>query len=165
MRHETDQPTEAEFRQTVGHFATGVAVITSQDGNGPVGMTANAFSSLSLDPMLILVCFDNSARTLPVVAQTKRFAVNLLRSGDSDLSHSFASNSTHSEKFEQIDYELRAGAPILRNALAWLTCDLQELIETGDHTIGIGRVTGTGHDLEGEPLLWFRGEYRDLKQD
>src|SRR3954453_18863766 len=81
----------AAYRDVIGHFATGVAIVTCQGSGGPAGLTTNAVTSLSLDPLLLLVCFDNSSRTLPVVRDARRFAVNVLRAGQEDLAAAFAS--------------------------------------------------------------------------
>jgi flavin reductase (DIM6/NTAB) family NADH-FMN oxidoreductase RutF len=150
------------FRAVMGHFTTGVAVVTAQGGNGAVGMTTNALCSLSLDPLLVLVCFDNAARTLPVVRETARFGVNVLRAGHEGMSGQFASKLPLERKFDEVGYSLEHGAPVLDDALAWLVCDLRELLPGGDHTIGIGAVRAMGHG-EGEPLVWYRGGYGSLK--
>jgi 3-hydroxy-9,10-secoandrosta-1,3,5(10)-triene-9,17-dione monooxygenase reductase component len=123
-------------------------------------MTANAVCSLSLDPLLALVCFDNDARTLPIVQDARRFAVNVLASHQEDLAGVFASKLPESEKLDAVEHRLEDGLPVIEGSLAWATCDLQELIPGGDHTIAIGRVTsmGLGH---GAPLLWYGGRYHE----
>lgn len=121
-------------------------------------MTANAVCSLSLDPLLALVCFDNDARTLPIVREARRFAVNVLASHQEDLAGVFASKLPESEKLDAVEHRLEAGIPIIEGTLAWAACDLRELIPGGDHTIAIGEVTALGLG-EGEPLLWFGGRY------
>ncbi len=153
---------QRRYRAVIGHFATGVSVITGQGPGGPGGMTANAVCSLSLEPLLLLVCFENSARTLPIVRDDRRFAVNVLASDQRPLSRVFASKRTEAAKFEAVAYELRDGLPILAGALAWLACDLRELVPAGDHTIAIGAVTEMSHTTARDPLLWYRGEYRTL---
>ncbi|MDX6699613.1 MAG: 3-hydroxy-9,10-secoandrosta,3,5(10)-triene-9,17-dione monooxygenase reductase component [Solirubrobacteraceae bacterium] len=150
------------FRAVMGHFPTGVAVVTARDEQGAVGLTTNALTSLSLDPLLILVCFDNASRTLPVVRATERFAVNVLRAGQEHLAGRFASKLPLEEKFGDVPHHDEAGVPILAGALAWIACDLRELLPGGDHTIGIGAVTAMDHD-EGEPLVWHRGAYTALR--
>lgn len=146
------------FRAVMGHFATGVTVVTALDRGRAVGMTTNAVCSLSLDPLLVLVCFDNTARTLSVVRHTERFAVNVLGAGEEDLSGQFASKLPVEEKFELVEHSTRHDVPILDSALAWVACELRQLVEGGDHTIGIGAVVGMDHG-EGQPLVWFRGAY------
>jgi flavin reductase (DIM6/NTAB) family NADH-FMN oxidoreductase RutF len=154
----TPEADRQRFRAVMGHFTTGVAVVTAQGPDGAVGMTTNALSSLSLDPLLLIVCFDHEARTLPVVRETGRFAVNVLRAGQEGLSGRFASKLPVDRKFDDVPHSLERGAPVLYDALAWLVCDLRELLPGGDHTIGIGEVVAMGHG-EGEPLVWYRGAY------
>ena len=125
------------FRSVMGNFATGVTVITATAEAGPVGMTANAVASLSLEPLLLLVAFDNTARTLQVVRETERFGVNVLGAGQQELARLFASKAPEDAKF--------AGVP--------------HTMHDGDHTIGIGAVE-SAEAGEGRPLLWFRGSYR-----
>ena len=157
------EPDRQRFRVVMGHFATGVTVVTGSGPNGAVGMTTNAVCSLSLDPLLVLVCFDNSARTLPVVRETRRFGVNVLRAGQEGLSGQFASKMPPEEKFELVEHTIEHGVPILTGALAWLACELLELVPGGDHTIGIGEVIAFDHG-EGEPLVWYRGAYTSVKR-
>jgi len=152
--------TRQHYRSVIGHFATRVTVITGSGERGPVGMTANAMCSLSLEPLLLLVCFDNEARTLPVVRQSGRFGVNVLGTDQHELSGVFASKMSEGEKFHGVDHRLAHGVPVLGGVLAWLACDLRELHQAGDHTIGIGAVTEMQHAHEaGEPLVWYRGRY------
>jgi flavin reductase (DIM6/NTAB) family NADH-FMN oxidoreductase RutF len=157
----TPEADRQRFRATMGHFATGVAVVTARDDRGAVGMTTNALTSLSLDPLLLLVCFDRAARTLPVVRETGRFGVNLLRAGQQDLAGRFASKLPVDEKFGDLPHALEGGVPVLEGVLAWVVCDLRELLPGGDHAIGVGEVAAMGHD-EGEPLVWYRGAYTSL---
>ena len=149
------------FRDILGVFPTGVTVVTARDATGPAGLTTNAFTSLSLDPPLILVCFDNASRTLPVVQAAGRFAINVLRDGQEELAAVFASKRVHTEKFDAACHSEQGGVPVLDDALAWLVCDLEELLPRGDHTIGIGRVTDL-RAFDGEPLVFHRGAYWGL---
>jgi 3-hydroxy-9,10-secoandrosta-1,3,5(10)-triene-9,17-dione monooxygenase reductase component len=148
------------FRAVMSHFTTGVTVVTANSPAGPVGMTANAVCSLSLEPLLLLVCFANEARTLPLIAGTKRFGVNVLAAGQEDLARMFASKLPEEEKFAGVQHSVHDGIPVLDGVLAWVGCTLQETIPGGDHTIGIGAVTAAEAGAEGEPLIWYRGEYR-----
>ena len=150
----------ARFREVMGHFATGVTVVTASGPEGPVGMTANAVASLSLDPLLALVCFANGARTLKVVRQTRRFGVNVLASGQEDLARLFASKAPEAEKFAGVQHAVHDGIPVIEGTLAWVGCTLERLIPGGDHTIGIGAVTAAERATEAPPLIWYRGEYR-----
>src|SRR6202022_898459 len=149
------------FREIFRSFPTGVAVITATGPSGPVGMSANAVCSLSLDPLLVLVCFDVTARTLPVVRDAGRFAVNMLRDDQRELSRTFASKMPEQEKFAGVGHREEAGVPVLDESLAWVICDVQQLLPVGDHEIAIGAVQSMS-DVSGEPLVFFRGGYRAL---
>jgi flavin reductase (DIM6/NTAB) family NADH-FMN oxidoreductase RutF len=149
------------FRDVFGHFATGVAVITSAGPSGAGGMTANAICSLSLDPLLALVCFENRARTLPIVRDAGRFGINVLSAAQERLAGVFASKLPESEKLEGVAHRIEQDVPIIEGSIAWAACELRELIPGGDHTIGIGKVVALGLG-GGEPLLWYRGQYRAL---
>ncbi|HEY2768463.1 MAG TPA: flavin reductase family protein [Solirubrobacteraceae bacterium] len=153
------------YRQTIGRFATGVAIVTAQSAEGPVGMTANALCSLSLDPLLLLVCIDNSARTLGPIEATGRFAVNVLRAEQRALADAFASKEPKQQHFAEIAWRLHQDVPVLEESLAWLVCDLRELHPGGDHTIGIGAVTDMDQDLRGRPLVWYEGRYGTLNDE
>src|SRR5918912_3851884 len=144
------------FREVFGRFATGVAVITGAGPAGAGGMTANALCSLSLDPLLALVCFENEARTLPIVRQAGRFGVSILSADQPQLAGVFASKLPEHQKLEGVDHRLEHGAPIIEGAIAWGVCELRELIAGGDHTIAIGEVVALGLG-EGDPLLWYTG--------
>jgi len=147
------------FRSVMGHFATGVTVVTVATPDGPIGLTANAVCSLSLEPVLLLVCFDNEARTLPALRENGRFGVNVLGSGQADLARLFASKLPEHEKFADVPHTVHDGIPVIEGVLAWVGCRLERLIPGGDHTIGIGGVEAAEAG-EGEPLLWYRGSYR-----
>jgi 3-hydroxy-9,10-secoandrosta-1,3,5(10)-triene-9,17-dione monooxygenase reductase component len=149
------------YRTVFGHFATGVAVVTAAGPAGEGGMTANAVCSVSLDPMLALVCFEQNARTLPLVRDAGGFAVNVLRAGSEDVARVFASKVPEGDKLRDVAHRREAGMPILDAALAWIVCELRDLIPAGDHEIAIGRVIAM--DIaEGDPLLWYSGGYRSL---
>ncbi len=149
----------SRFRSVMGNFATGVTVITATGPAGPVGMTANAIASLSLDPLLLLVAFDNSARTLTVVRDTERFGVNVLAAGQERLARLFASKAPEAAKFAGVPHSVHDGLPVIDGGLAWVGCRLEKLLPGGDHTIGIGAVE-SAEAGDGDPLIWFRGSYR-----
>ncbi len=155
-------PDPERYREVVGHFATGVAVVTCAGPAGPAGLTTNAVASVSLEPLLLLVCFDNASRTLPAVEATGRFAVNVLREGQEDLARVFASKKVGDQKFAAVTHTVAHGVPVLDDALAWLACDLRELLPGGDHTIGIGEVTHLDADPAGRPLLFYQGAFAGL---
>jgi flavin reductase (DIM6/NTAB) family NADH-FMN oxidoreductase RutF len=154
------EPDPELFREVFGRFATGVAVITSATAAASGGMTANALCSLSLEPLLALVCFENNARTLEIVREAGRFGVNVLAAHQEDVARVFASKLPESEKLEGVSHRYHAGVPIIDGALSWVVCSLQDLIAGGDHTIAIGDVVALGLG-EGEPLLWYAGQYHE----
>src|SRR5258708_15798923 len=121
-------------------------------------MTANALCSLSLDPPLALVCFQEGARTLPIVRDAGRFGVNVLAADQEHLAGVFASKVPEEEKLESVEHTTVAGVPIISGTIAWAVCDLRELVAGGDHQIAIGEVIALGRG-EGEALLWYRGGY------
>src|SRR3954451_22198640 len=130
-------PDASGLREAFGRFPTGVAVITAPGG----GMTANAVVSLSLEPLLVLVCFDRNARTLPLVQDTRRFAVNVLGRGHEALARHFASKVPGAGKLAAVAHRDEGGVPVLDEALAWVVCVRERLEQGGDHEIAIGRVT------------------------
>jgi flavin reductase (DIM6/NTAB) family NADH-FMN oxidoreductase RutF len=139
----------------MGQFATGVAVVTTR---GPAGLTTNAFSSLSLDPMLVLVCLDLESRTLAAVREHERLAVNVLAAGQRELAVRFAGKSSHAEKFHDVPWREQAGVPVLEGCVAWLAGPVRELVPGGDHTIAITAVDALGAP-GGEPLIFHAGAY------
>lgn len=149
---------ERSFRKALGCFASGVAVMTTADAAGrPVGVTVSAFSSLSLNPPLILFCLDR--RTSGIEAfRTGSFAVNILREDQRELSIRFASR--RDDKFAGLECRSGAtGAPLLPNCLAVLECTTERVADGGDHEIFIGRVEHMEYQTGGQPLLYFRGAY------
>jgi flavin reductase (DIM6/NTAB) family NADH-FMN oxidoreductase RutF len=155
------QPDPELFREVFGRFATGVAVITGAAAAASGGMTANALCSLSLDPLLALVCFANNARTLSIVREAEQFGLNVLAAGQEQVAEVFASKLPEAQKLEVVEHRYESGVPIIEGALSWAACELRDLIAGGDHTIAIGEVVAMGRG-QGEPLLWFGGRYRDL---
>ena len=147
------------FRAVMGNLATGVTVVTASTPDGPVGMTANAVCSLSLEPPLMLVCIDNTARTLPAIRAAGRFGINVLAAGQDDLARLFASKQPEREKFAGVAHTVHDGIPVIEDVLAWVGCRLERVIPGGDHTIGIGAVEAA-EGGDGEQLVWFRGSYR-----
>jgi 3-hydroxy-9,10-secoandrosta-1,3,5(10)-triene-9,17-dione monooxygenase reductase component len=153
----------ADLRAAMGHFATGVAVVTASDAEGrPFGTTANAISSLSLDPPLVLACLRRTSETLAALRQTGRFAVNVLGAGQRPLSERFACRA-QPDTWDGVAHRLPDGVPVLDAALATVECALHEIADGGDHVIVIGRVVAVGHpDDREEPLVFFRGQYAAL---
>jgi len=157
--------THAEFRQALGSFATGITVITL-DSEGEVhGMTANAFTSVSLDPMLVLVCVDQRASTHAHLHAKKRFGVNVLAESQRVISEYYARpGRTHDRAAEEAGATFdrtKHGTPVLHGALAYLECKLHSAQDAGDHTIFIAEV----EDVvvrDGRPLLYFESKYRGI---
>ncbi|WP_413991856.1 flavin reductase family protein [Labrys okinawensis] len=158
------------FRGALGLFATGVTVVTaSHPEAGLIGITANSFSSVSLDPPLVLFSIANTARSLSAFLEAPGFCVNVLRKDQRALSVRFArqgSNKSGGNKWEGVDYTPgRFGAPILPNTMAAFDCLHHAQYEGGDHRIIVGRVVDMEHNVEGEPLLFFGGRYRALGEE
>ncbi len=150
-----------EFRAALGAYATGVTVVTAVGDNGPSGATANAVTSLSLDPPLMLACLDRGSRTLTSVRAQGRFGVNVLAAGQEELARRFAGKDPEEAKWEGVEWSDSDGLPRLPGALMWAACELRDLIDGGDHLILTGSVLAV-ESRDGQPLLFHRGDYRDL---
>jgi flavin reductase (DIM6/NTAB) family NADH-FMN oxidoreductase RutF len=153
-----------DFRKVLSHFASGVTIITTCDTDGrPTGLTASAFSSVSLDPPLILICVAHKSQSYPAILERGRFGVNFLRREQEDLSRRFATSRL--DKFDGVPHHVTAnGVPILTEALAHVECVTVNKHDEGDHTVFIGRVDACG-TADGMPLLYFRGKYESLRGD
>lgn len=153
--------TGARFRRVIGCLATGVTVVTTrQDDGRPCGLTANAVTSVSLEPPLVLVCIDKKSESYPHFALAGVFAVNVLTEAQSDVSLRFAVSG--GDKFRGVPFHWGAtGAPVLDEHLAWVECRIVQAYDGGDHTIYVGRVEAADSG-DGRPLLYFRGAYRSL---
>ncbi len=156
----TVQP--ADFRQTLSRFASGVTVVTARTAGGrPVGVTASAFTSVSLHPPLVLVCLGKATVDLPAFAEGDHFAVNILDERQKDLSAAFARRG--GDKFAEVAHETwKTGCPILAGCIANLECARTEVHDGGDHVIILGRVEGLCCVEGARPLLHFRGGYHRL---
>jgi flavin reductase (DIM6/NTAB) family NADH-FMN oxidoreductase RutF len=153
-----------DFRRVLSHFASGVTIVTTVDANHrPTGLTASAFTSVSLEPPLILVCVAHSSQSYPALVASGRFAVNFLRADQQEASRRFATSKIESAaKFDGVPYRLGSlGLPLLDEALAYVECVTANRHEEGDHTVFIGRVEACG-TTDGAPLLYFRGKYASL---
>ncbi len=154
-----------EFRDACGLFATGVTVLTSGKAPSFHGMSANAFSSLSLDPPLVLVCIDKKTHMLEVLQETGAFTVNVLSREQEKLCRYFASSDrTYGpEEFADVRYSIGAtGTPRLDGAICVLDCTVHDVARGGDHDIYIGEVQALECLNEGEPLLFYSGHYRSV---
>jgi flavin reductase (DIM6/NTAB) family NADH-FMN oxidoreductase RutF len=150
-----------EFRTALGAYATGVTVVTAIGPNGPSGATANAVTSLSLDPPMMLACLDRGSRTLTSVRAQGRFGVNALAAGQEAVARRFSGKEPEAEKWESVEWSESDGLPRLAGGLMWVACELRDLIDGGDHLILTGNVLAA-ESGEGRPLLFHRGAYRDL---
>ena len=154
------------FRRVVGHFATGVTVITVEREPGLVhGMTANSFTSVSLDPLLILICVDHNARLLSFLEVQGRFGVNILKDDQQFVSEHFAKPWQDYEASERLGIRFRwtdLGIPLLQDSLAHLACNVVAKYPAGDHTLFLAEVE-TMDVGEGNPLLYHMGKYRRLE--
>jgi flavin reductase (DIM6/NTAB) family NADH-FMN oxidoreductase RutF len=150
------------FRDALGCFATGVTIITAMDSDGkPIGLTANSFTSVSLDPPLLLVCVANNAGSAPVLRAAERFAVNVLQIGQQPTSNRFAGKGE--DRFANTAWEVgEFGTPVLTSSLSSFECARVAVHEGGDHFILVGRVLKAMFEPRRDPLLYFRGKYRRL---
>ena len=150
-----------DFRRVLGHFATGVTILTTVDGESrPTGLTVSAFCSVSLDPPQILVCVDHKSQSYPALRDGASFAVNILGAEHESISRRFA--TTRLDKFDGVPWSPgRLGVPLIDGALAHLECRTVSRHVEGDHTILVGRVE-EARNGGGEPLLYFRGKYGRL---
>lgn len=152
-----------DFKAVMGSFCSGVTVVTTVDGEGGKwGITVSAFSSLSMDPPLCLVCIDKRAGSLGTLNEAKKFAVNLLSDQQDGLSNNFASRKD--DKFADVEHEAgpATGCPVFPGALAWMECEVTEVLAGGDHDIFVGKIVGVKVDSEAKPLLYWRGAYGDI---
>jgi 3-hydroxy-9,10-secoandrosta-1,3,5(10)-triene-9,17-dione monooxygenase reductase component len=156
---ETPQPvTPQAMREVLGHFVSGVVVITSVGPEGPIGFTCQSFSSLSLDPPLISFSPARTSSTWPKIREIGRFCVNVLASDHSEYSNGFARSGT--DKYAGVNWApAPSGAPILDGVSAWIDCTLWNEYDGGDHTMVVGQVADLGADAARLPLLFYRGSY------
>jgi (E)-2-((N-methylformamido)methylene)succinate hydrolase len=161
-----DQIDAVAFRGAMGSFVTGVTVVTVRCVDGDLhGMTVNSFSSVSLDPMLVLVCLAGSSRGLDLIDDAGVFGVNVLSRGQEGVSRWFANRHrpADSTMFEGLAIDLGAtGCPTLRDAAAAFDCRVHRLVLAGDHVIVVGEVVSLTHRPELAPLVFYAGGYRPL---
>jgi flavin reductase (DIM6/NTAB) family NADH-FMN oxidoreductase RutF len=148
-----------ELRKLMASWTTGVAVVTSSDESGPRGATTNALTSLSLDPLLVLVALDHTSNTLEAVRNSGRFCINVLAADQEEIARRFATKASGEEKLAGVPHELVDGVPVLGGAVAWLACELDGELEGGDHTILLGRPLEAGTDPEAKPLVFYGGRF------
>jgi 3-hydroxy-9,10-secoandrosta-1,3,5(10)-triene-9,17-dione monooxygenase reductase component len=151
-------PDPATYRTVLGHFATGITIVTAFDGEEPVGMACNSFTSVSLEPPLVLFCAAKSSTTWPRIQNSSKWAANILGEDGEEISRVFAQKGA--DRFSSISYTIgRSGAPILRDSLAFVDCETIAEHDAGDHVIVIGKVLELGYASEGKPLIFYRGGY------
>lgn len=163
-----ERPAEApmvgsdEFRRVCGRFATGITVVTTLDHDrNPHGLTVNSFTSVSLNPPLVLVCIDYRAKILETFRRAEQFGINVLSEGQRDVSQAFARRGEN--RFQGVEWNAgESGVPLLPGALAWLECSLVNAVDAGDHAILIARVNRAACH-EGRPLLYFASAYEHLR--
>jgi flavin reductase (DIM6/NTAB) family NADH-FMN oxidoreductase RutF len=141
---------------------TGVTIVSAPGARGPAGATANAVTSLSLDPPLMLACLERASRTLAAVQTSELFAINVLRAGQAELARGFASKAPHDAKWAEVAWSERHGVPVLAEALLWIACELRDIHDGGDHAIVTGSIVALDGSGGGEPLVFHRGGYRGL---
>lgn len=151
-----------QFRRWLGSFAAGVTVVTTRSDQGrPYGLTATAFTSVSLEPPLVLVCVDKKSESYPHFLTSRVFAVNFLAANQESYARHFAVSG--GDKFQSIAWtEGPSGAPLLEERLGFVDCRVEQVVDAGDHTILIGRVLAGDAADEKRPLLYFRGGYYQI---
>jgi len=157
----TDMETDIDsqrFRSVLGHFCTGVTVVSADDGEHLAGLACQSFAALSLTPPLVLFCPTKTSGSWQVIERAGRFAVNVLAADQDDVSTVFGSRGT--DKFASVDWHYSpGGSPLLDGALTWIDCTLETTHEAGDHYVVIGRVHALGETRDTRPLLFYQGSY------
>lgn len=147
-----------KYRQVLGHFTTGVTVIAAATDDGPVGLAVGSFSSVSLDPPLVGFFADNGSSSWPKIQATGSFCVNILGEDQEDVCRRFASKEP--DKFAGLGWSpAGSGSPLLDGVIAWIDCDLDQVVPAGDHVLVLGAVRNLDVADDGPPLLFFRGGY------
>lgn len=151
---------DAEFRAVLGRFPTGVTVVATCEGKTPVGLTVNAFASISLDPPLVMISIDRRSHMHDAIPNAGYFAASMLTADQQELSRRFAGQTGNRlDRFRGVSWRTEStGAPILNDALAWVDCRVEAIYPGGDHSIVLGRVEALGFTT-GNPLLYYRGRY------
>lgn len=154
---------EGRFREVAGHFATGVVVVTGNDGDHPAGFTAQSFTSVSLEPPLISICPGKEVMSWALIAPSGRFCVNVLSEDQESVSRTFATKEA--DKFAGVGFDptICPSGPVLDGVLAWLGCRVVTDHEAGDHLIVVAEVEDLGTGSGKRPLLFYRGGYAGLE--
>lgn len=154
-------PDPSSFRAAMGMLPTGVTIVTAAGPEGPAGATANAVSSLSIEPMLMLACLDRGSRTLLAVQAANRFGIGILHAGQEEIARAFATKAPVPDKWAGVAWSERDGVPAIDDVLVFVACELRDVIAGGDHVIVTGEVTDL-ETREGTPLVFHAGDYRPL---
>jgi 3-hydroxy-9,10-secoandrosta-1,3,5(10)-triene-9,17-dione monooxygenase reductase component len=154
-------PDPASFRAAMARLPTGVTIVAADGPGGPAGATANAVSSLSIEPMMMLACLDRGSRTLLAVQAADSFGISVLHAGQEEIARAFATKVPVAEKWEGVAWSERDGIPAIDDCLLWIACDLRDVLAAGDHVIVTGEVRAL-ESRNGTPLLFHEGEYRPL---
>lgn len=156
-----------DFKGAMGSWAAGVTVVITEENGKFYGLTASSFSSLSLDPPLVLVCVNNGNHLSRMIRGSQKFGVSILAEGQDEVSGAFAKSGREPvdslAEFEP--FTMETGSPLLPGALGYVDCTLEQAVDGGDHTIFIGRVQAARFDDKKKPLVYFRRGYRDLVMD
>ena len=156
-----------DFKGALGSWAAGVTVVTTKQAEMVYGITVSSFSSLSVDPLLVLVCLADSNRLPRMIADSKHFAISILAEGQDAISSWFSKSGRDPvQRFEDFGtVEWHTGSPIITGSVAHLDCELFQAVPGGDHTIMIGKVVGAAFDPTQKPLIYYRRGYRSLIMD
>lgn len=154
-----------QFKETLGSWASGVSVVTTREGELLYGLTVSSFASVSLDPPLVSICISNGNRAAGMIEGSGWFAVTMLADEQEDASNYFARRGREpTAAFVEIDGAwTESGLPIVKDAVAWVVCDVHQAVKAGDHTLFIGAVKEAGSDMERKPLLYWRRGYRKIE--
>jgi flavin reductase (DIM6/NTAB) family NADH-FMN oxidoreductase RutF len=155
------EPDSKRFRTVLGHYPTGISVITAKPGERPVGMAVGTFTSVSLEPPLVAFMPAKSSSTWPLIREAGRFCVNILNKEQQSVCQAFSRRSD--DKFKDIAWRSSPlGSPIIDDVVAWVDCEIAQIVESGDHFIVIGKVDSLDVGKQTEPLMFFKGEYSGL---
>ncbi|MFD6159891.1 flavin reductase family protein [Nocardia sp. NPDC060255] len=154
-------PTAEEFKSALGQFLTGLTVVATHDRGGPIGMTCQAFTAVSLSPPLVLFCARTQSETARAIAETGTFSVSMLGKHQRTIAERFGSPASHGDRFNGVDWTPGAmtGCPLLKGAIAHLECNLRASHPAGDHRIHIGQVVAASAYAD-NPLTYFQGRYK-----
>ena len=152
-----------EFRRTLCRFVTGVTIVTTLEGKTDHGITVNAFTSVSLDPPLVLVCCDRKAESYELLKKSKVFAVNILSDSQKQISVNFSRHELKPIRFQDLRIRREVtGAAVIEDAIAFIDCRVVAMHDAGDHEIFVGQVEKLGYKEGSDPLLFYAGKYRKI---